>query len=351
MRKWAILGFLILVTVVLFARFFWASWRGEEVALSPVTKGKVVEAIYATGKIDTDLRATVRARRPGPLKSLLVGLGEPVNVGQVVAEQEDTEGRLALQRARKELEALQASAAQAQDEAQRAEKLFQVGLLPERDWIFQRDRALELAQRAAAQAAAVNLAEAQLSWYALRAPLTGTVSQLHRRRGDLLAEGDEILTIVNLDAAYLRVAVDERDLGKIRPGQEVRMLFDAFPQQPLLGEVWRVVPAVDRLTRSADVLVKLPQNHPPLQLDLSATVNIVANVYAEALLVPRGALRGVGTQRTVLKLGPQRRLQEALVTVGACDAERCQVLSGLQEGDLVAQEAGRLRPGIKVRQL
>lgn len=340
---------LLSITGVVFGNFLRDRWRGQPVELTRVSKGRLVEAIYATGRVDTDRRATVRARRRGPLQQLLVGPGAPVAAGQLVAVQDNTEAQLELERARKDQEALRAAAAEAEDAARRSEELFHAGLLPEQEWVKQRERAAELRQRLASQTTSVAMAEEQLRWFSLYAPLTGTVSQLHRRQGDLLAEGDEVLTVVDLSSAYLRVAVDERDLGKVRLGQEVRILFDAFPQEPLVGRVWRIVPTVDRLTKSADVLVELPQPQPPLQLDMTATVNIITQVVEDTLLVPLSALQGVGQERRVFRMGAGGRLQAVPVQVGACGQDRCQVLAGLVDGEQVVSEASGLKPGMRVR--
>jgi RND family efflux transporter MFP subunit len=349
MRRWFVVAIFLIAIGFVFGRSLWQRARGVEVSLVPATRGRLVEAVYATGRVESDQRATVRARRRGPLKALLVGLGEPVKAGQTVALQDDTEARLEVERSRRELEATRAAAAEAEDAARRAASLFREGLLAEGEWVRLRERAAELGKRVAAQEAALAMAEEQLSWFVLRAPLSGTVSQIHRRSGDVLGEGEEVLTVVNLQEAYLRIAVDERDLGKVQPGQEVRMLFDAFPDKPLSGEVWRLVPAVDRLTKSADVLARLPDPRPPLQLEATATVNIVTRVVEDALLVPRNALQGTGKTRTAFRVNRQHRLEAVQVQVGPCDGERCQVLQGLGEGEQVVAEAANLRAGQKVR--
>lgn len=349
MRRWMVVAVLLVAGGYVLSRSLWQQVRGVNVGLVSVSRGRLVEAVYATGRVDSDQRATVRARRRGPLKALLVSLGEPVKAGQLLALQDDTEARLEVERSGRELEAARAAAAEAEDAARRAASLFREGLLAEGEWVRLRERAAELAKRVAAQEAALAMVREQLSWFVLRAPLSGVVSEIHHRTGDLLSEGDPVLTVVNLEEAYLRIAVDERDLGKVKPGQEVRMLFDALPGQVFVGEVWRLVPAVDRLTRSADVLARLPSPRPLLQLDMTVTVNIVTRTVEDALLLPRSALQGTGEARTVFRVNRQHRLEATQVQVGSCDAERCQVLQGLREGEEVVAEAANLRPGQKVR--
>src|SRR5512136_238310 len=241
MRRWLVLVVLVLVMSAVLGKVLWKSWRGREVSLATIESGRVVTAVYATGRVDSDQRATLRARVAAPLAAVLVGAGQPVKEGEVVARQDDAALRLATERAVGELEAARASFAQAQDEASRSEKLVKDGLLADDAWVRARERARELAAQMAAMESAVRIAREQQSWAELRSPLAGIVTALLHRAGDPLREGDEVLTVVDLSHAYVRVAVDERDAGQVRAGQEVRMVFDAYPGQTLRGEVWRLV--------------------------------------------------------------------------------------------------------------
>ena len=346
MRRWLVLIVLVAVAAIVLGRLFWASYRGMSVTLAEVTRGRVVAAVYATGRVDSDERATVRARVAAPLAALLVGPGQPVHAGEVVARQDDAALRLALERAQGELEAARASSTQAQDEATRSEQLVHDGLLAEDGWVRAREMARQLAAQMGAMESAVRIAREQQSWTVLRAPVGGTVTALLHRAGDPLREGDDVLTVVDLARAYVRVAVDERDVGRIVPGQEMRLVFDAYPGQVLKGTVWRIVPAVDRLTKSSDVLAQLPPERPPLQLDLTATVNIVTGVIENAVTVPREALEGAGAHRRVYVVGAGSRAERREVEIGACDEQRCEVTAGVAAG---AKVISPLPPGFKER--
>jgi RND family efflux transporter MFP subunit len=335
MRRWLVLAALVAVMGGVLGRVLWSSWKGKTVAVVAVETGRVVTAVYATGRVDSDQRATLRARVAAPLAELLVGAGQTVRAGEIVARQDDTAMRLAAERAERELEGSRASFAEAEDTAGRSEKLVREGLLSEDEWVKARENARQAAAQAAASEAALRLAKEQESWAQLRSPLAGVVTQLLRRAGDPLREGDEVLTVVDLSRAYVRVAVDERDAGRVEVGQQVRMVFDAYPGRVLRGEVWRLVPALDRLTKSTDVLVSLPKDRPPLQLDFTVTVNILTGVVEGALVVPRDALEGSGAQRAVLLVGGDGRAVRRPVEVGACDEERCQVVKGLAPGERV----------------
>ena len=266
-----------------------------------------------------------------------------------MARQDGEALRLGIDRAVREAEAARASAAGTEDAAARSEKLVHDGLLSEDAWVHAREAAREASASLAAKESAVALAREQASWGVLRAPLGGVVSAILHRAGDALREGDEVLTIVDLAPAYLRVAVDERDVGRVAVGERVRMVFDAYPGRVLEGVVWRIVPEVDRLTKSSDVLVQLPADRPPLQLDLTATVNVVTSVTEDALIVPRDGLEGTGEARAVFGINSKRHAVRREVQVGACDETRCQVVSGLTAGErIIAPLPAGLKPGDRV---
>ena len=335
MRRWLVLAAILAVMGSVLGRVVWRSWRGREVTLATIGTGRIVAAVYATGRVDCDERATLRARVPAPLTALLAGSGQKVGSGEVVARQDPSAARLATERAAGELEAARASFTQAQDEAARSEKLVRDGLLSDDAWVRAREKARELSAQMAAMETAVRIAREQEGWTELRSPLAGTVTTVAHRAGDPLREGDEVLTVVDLSNAYVRVGVDERDAGRVVVGQQVRMVFDAYPGKLLLGTVWRLVPAVDRLTKSTDVLVSLPADRPPLQLDFTVTVNIVTGIVDDALVVPRDAVDGAGAQRAAFVWRADGRAEKRALELGPCDEQRCQVLSGLAKGERV----------------
>ena len=350
MRRWVVLVGIVLAMVVVLGRMAWNAHRGIEVSVATLSRGRVVTAVYATGRVDSDQRATLRARLAAPLAALLVGEGQAVKAGEVVARQEDAAVRIAVDRASRELEASRATLAQAQDAATRSEKLVAESLLAEDAWVRAREGAREAAAQVAAKQAALDLAREQESWSVLRSPMDGVVTALLRRTGDPLREGDEVLTIVDLSRAYIRVAVDERDAGHIAVGQSVRMVFDAYAGETLRGEVWRLVPAVDRLTKSTDVLVTMPAKRPPLQLDFTVTVNIVTGVVEDALVAPRDALDGAGSTRGAFVVDAAGRARRRVIAIGACDEGHCEVVSGAAAGETVVSPlpAG-LNDGERVR--
>ncbi|MBI3041721.1 MAG: efflux RND transporter periplasmic adaptor subunit [Betaproteobacteria bacterium] len=85
--------------------------------------------------------------------------------------------------------------------------------------------------------ARVDEVSAALADTTLLAPSEGTVMAKLVERGELVAPGRPLATLVNLQDLYVRVFIPERDIGKIRLGNPARIVTDAFPVRDFSGEV------------------------------------------------------------------------------------------------------------------
>jgi multidrug resistance efflux pump len=86
------------------------------------------------------------------------------------------------------------------------------------------------------------LLEEQVEFLTVRAPVAGMVltPRLHEQIGTSLDEGDLLMTLGRTDSLELEFGVAQRDIHRIRPGQEVRLRVDALPQRTFYGRVTSV---------------------------------------------------------------------------------------------------------------
>ena len=89
----------------------------------------------------------------------------------------------------------------------------------------------------------------QRSYAELRTPQAGLVSEIIHRPGELVVLGTPILTIAQLDTVKVHAAVDETQVGAIRPGDKVRVRGYSFDKKMFDGEVSDIQPAGDFATR------------------------------------------------------------------------------------------------------
>lgn len=100
------------------------------------------------------------------------------------------------------------------------------------------------AQVQAAQAA-LDLAEIQLQHTQLRSPFEGIITSRNLEPGEVVSPGREIISLADLSTVDLKVFVDETEIGKIKPGQEVEIKTDTFPDKVYQGHVSFISPTAE----------------------------------------------------------------------------------------------------------
>jgi len=198
----------------------------------------------------------------------------------------------------------------------------------------------------------------------ITAPADGTVYSLGRnggseplKAGDFVKVGDLLAEMADLHKVRVRAFIDEPELGGLEENQPVRITWDALPNKTWLGKT-ETIPkqVVPRGTRSVGELL-CSVNNDKLELLPNTNVNVRINSRERlgVLSVPRGAVEIEGGRRYVYvvrlsQLGVGKStLEKREIRVGIADATNYEVVSGLQEGELVALPGDvDLRDGMSV---
>jgi HlyD family secretion protein len=190
------------------------------------------------------------------------------------------------------------------------------------------------------------------------APADGTLYSLPAKAGDFVRTGDLLAEMADLHKVRVRAFIDEPELGGLEPGEPVRITWDALPNRTWMGKT-QVIPkqVVARGARSVGELL-CEVNNDKLELLPNINVNVRINSHERinVLTVPRGTVEADGGQRFVFvvlrnALGVGKAtLQKREIRVGIADATNYEVLSGLQEGEMVALPGDvDLKDGMPVR--
>jgi HlyD family secretion protein len=184
----------------------------------------------------------------------------------------------------------------------------------------------------------VRLSQSHIGETGVRAPIAGTVYDLPARQGAYLNVGDPVASIGKLDPVRVKVYVDEPELGRVAVGEPVKITWDALPGREWTGVVERKPTEIVALGSRQVGEVLCTINNPNHDLTPGANVNafIQAQVAQNALTIPKTAVRreqGAG----VYLLQPDHTIKWQPVKTGIGDALRVEILSGLREGDAVAE--------------
>ncbi|WP_207537395.1 efflux RND transporter periplasmic adaptor subunit [Sabulicella rubraurantiaca] len=180
---------------------------------------------------------------------------------------------------------------------------------------------VETAEAQAEQRAAVlRQVEVNLSFSMIRSPIDGIVVSRSVDLGQTVAaslQAPTLFTIAaNLDEMEVWATVDEADIGRIRPGQNVTFTVAAHPQLNLRGRVKdiRLTPATVNNVVTYTVIIAAPNNDGRMLPGMTATLRIVADERRDVLRVPNAALRWrpAGQSAATASAAPESPMAAAL---------------------------------------
>jgi cobalt-zinc-cadmium efflux system membrane fusion protein len=171
----------------------------------------------------------------------------------------------------------------------------------------------------------------------VRSPVGGVVVSFEAAVGQAVAAREPLFTVH--DPAHPRVvgAVGERDFGRVRVGQPVRVRLVSAPDALLIGRVTRVGQAVGAESRALSVWVNLDDaGRRPLVHAQLATLTVVTGTRSPALSVPLAAVGGEPGAAFVFVRRPDGVFERRAVETGAADDRRVEIVHGLAAGETVA---------------
>jgi HlyD family secretion protein len=193
--------------------------------------------------------------------------------------------------------------------------------------------------RAALADAEANLVAARqvLAETEVRAPVAGTVYSLDAGRTEFVEEGKLLLQLADLGRERVRAYFDEPEIGRLAVGQKIQIKWDAKQGRVWNGHIERTpVTVITYGTRNVgEVLIKIDDEDGQLLPDTNVTVTVTIASESNSLSIPREALHSENGKPYVYKV-VNDGLKRAFVVTGTINLTQVAILSGLQEGDLVA---------------
>ncbi|HTW66338.1 MAG TPA: efflux RND transporter periplasmic adaptor subunit [Bryobacteraceae bacterium] len=191
---------------------------------------------------------------------------------------------------------------------------------------------------------------AQLSYSEIRSPIAGVIADRPLYAGEMAAAGSPLLTVVNVSRVIARanVPVPEAALLKVGNSGTIEQTEAGIT---FSGKVTVVSPAVDPNSTTVEVWVEAENPGEKLKPGATVRVSIVAETIPDAIVIPPSALlpndEG-GVQ--VMVVGPDSAAHETEIEVGAREADKVQIVKGLNVGQKVITGGGvGLEDGAKVR--
>jgi cobalt-zinc-cadmium efflux system membrane fusion protein len=333
---------------------------GLQVAAAALTH--MQEYLRATGTVQPiDSRvASIRPLARGRIVEVRAKVGDRVKAGQTLAVFDNVEaGELIaqLQSARAELEQRKARLAPARRQAERSRRLADIGAGSEKDFESSQAEQQEIEASIRSQQAAINGIEVRLRRFgisnasapssfltALKAPFAGVVTKAQATTGDFVDDSREVFAVANLSQVWVQAEVYEKDLGRIRVGQNASIAVDTYPNEHFTGRVAYISDVLDPQTRTARVRCEVVNGDLKLKTDMFASVELPTKFDKQAVTVPTGALQEVEGKSVVFIRRSQTQFEKRDVEKGATVNGQTEITRGLKAGEpIVAQGSFHLK--------
>ena len=195
-------------------------------------------------------------------------------------------------------------------------------------------------------------AEWRLEQATLKAPINGIATTLFVESGEMANSGQTVIILSDLANLDVDVNLDETDVARIEMGMTVVVTVDAFPGVEVSGEVIEIAPTAD--VQSGVVLypvtVRLDPTDPstgsgqalPLRSGMTVNVMFTLEERKDTLVVPFRAVETESGQAYLTRVtvsGSER----VAVTLGLITDTQIEILSGIEEGDVVTVYANPIQ--------
>lgn len=283
-------------------------------------RGDIYALYSGTAPIEAYAEADVIAKVEGEIREMLVEEGDDVSKNQVLA-------RLDGDRLRLELNESEARLRKLQRDYQRNVDLREKGLISEGDFdkIKFDMEALE---------ASHNLAQLELDYTQIRAPIDGVVSERYVKLGNTIKVGEPLFRVTSLDPLVAYLFIPEREYRRIAPGQPVAIVIDALAGEPIPASVTRVSPIVDPETGTFKITVEIDDPERRIKPGMFGRLSVVYDKRENVLKIPRSALLEDAGSTSVFVVENGVAISKPVET-GYGDRGMVEIINGIVDGEQV----------------
>lgn len=314
----------------------------EFVATPEIVTTAVVQAqsweslLTAVGSLEAVQGVMVAAELPGKVVQVVFESGARVKKGDLMVRQNTASERAQLSGAKARVELAKLN-------LNRLFKLFKQKIISKSE--------LDAAQATLQQAnAEVDGIRATIAKKIIRAPFSGRLGIRQVDQGQLLREGDGIVSLQAFGPIFVNFLLPQRQISQISTGTRVRVTADARPDTVIEGSITAINPEVDVATRNIQIQATVPNADELLRTGMYVTVDVVLAARNNVLTIPATAALYAPYSDSVFVVEPDKTLRQQFVRLGEKRGDYIAVLSGLQENEtVVSSGVFKLRNGQAVQ--
>ena len=169
----------------------------------------------------------------------------------------------------------------------------------------------------------------------IHSPFDGIVMNIGAREGERITPETELYMLTDLSRVWVIVDLYEDDLPWVREGDTAKMQVAGVPGRVFTGKVAYIYPYLEAKTRTIKIRLEFDNSDFALKPDMFANVEVLASRQVNAVTVPAESIVRTGTQEQVFVRRAPGQFEPRKVTVGVSANGQIQIVSGLDEGEVV----------------
>jgi RND family efflux transporter MFP subunit len=171
----------------------------------------------------------------------------------------------------------------------------------------------------------------------ITAPVGGEILWIDLEPGEWAVATAPVITIIDTSVLQMKGIVDEMDMPFVELGGKVVVTLDALPEKQTEGKVTYISPVgiIQSGVVFYETTLELEKIDSMFRDGMSATADVIVEERKDVLLLPVGAISREGGGYYVMKMLGEEQSEQIEIKVGLNDGRFMEILSGLKEGDEV----------------
>jgi len=321
--------------------------------VTEITYQRRSQSLVLAGTVVPQIESNIGFRVAGKIVVRAVDVGAVVKSGDVIAQLDPTDYRLAVDNARAALASAEADHARAKADHERYLNLrgsaaFTPQTLDQRQSLAA--TAMARVDQAKSQLAT---AENNLAYTELRADSAGVVTAVQAEVGQVVAPGQGVVRVARTDELEIVVGVPEHRLKTVREARTASFELWSDPGRRHGARLRELSPSADPLSRTYPARFSVTEPPAFIGLGMTATLTLDRPDLQPTAEIPMSAVFQRGTQPAVWVVDRESgTVSLRAVTIARWRDDSAAIVSGVKDGELIAT-AGvhKLEPGQRVRPL
>jgi membrane fusion protein, multidrug efflux system len=282
---------LLLISVALIVGCGNKSKNVKEEAKVPVTVtdvklGKVLQSIIYNGDVQAEFAVKVFSKIPDRIETFYVDEGDYVEKGKPIAKIFATAIGQGVRQANAGVAALRAQESNLRVEYERTQRLFKEGAVSQQQYDALDTQYKAIKAQVEQAEAGLASASSALQDATITAPISGIVGKRYLEAGDMASPGIPLAEIVQMERVKVTFDVTENDLGRVKVGQSASVRIKGYADKLFEGQVFKISPILDPLTRMATVEVMVENKERQLKPGMFAEITVITGVIDNVITVP-----------------------------------------------------------------